>query len=386
MILGAVPLVSNPFGLFARSGAGALLAFVAFGCIGSTTPPPQQPQQQPVQQPPPQPPPEPPPLPRLMVRPIRSVDTPRVPRTSVQDLSRKLNEQIAFSGKYSLAETSTTGGSTAECLVESCELDAAKASATRSLLHTRLIQYAEQCVLLSVLYETESGRNEWAFARAFPCDAAGADAAVSELGSAFLSHSEGSTPGPVWGVAPVQHDIKDVDWASESFGEVLTTLLAAGGKAVVPSSNVAALYQGKKDPSRGCPDKACALKLATAASAQLAVSTKVTKKKQVCTISSSVYETGAKNPTATAKAEGGCAAADLAGGLKTIAGALIEATPPKVPEPVQIEQTPTPSEGTPSSSTDSTPPVGGSDTTGGGSGGSGGTGTSTSAAPADDLR
>lgn len=381
MILGAVPLVSKPFGLCARKSAGALLAFVAFGCIGSTnTSPPQQPQQQPVQQPPPEPPPEPPPLPRLMVRPIRSVDTPRVPRTSVQDLSRKLNEQIAFSGKYSLADTSTTGGG-GECIVESCELDAAKASAARSVLHTRLIQYAEQCVLLSVLYETETARNEWAFTRGFPCDAAGADSAVSELGSAFLSHSEGSTPGPVWGVAPVQHDIKDVDWASESFGEVLTTMLAAGGKAVVPASNVAALYLGKKDPNRGCPDKACALKLATAASAQLAVSTKVTKKKQVCTISSAVYETGAKNPTASAKAEGGCAAADLAGGLRTIAGALIEATPPKVPEPVQVETTPTPSEGTPSSS-DTTPPVGGSD----GSAGGGTTGTATSTPPVDDLR
>jgi hypothetical protein len=186
------------------------------------------------------------------------------------------------------------------------------------------VQYAEQCVLLGVLYETETQKNEWAFVRAFPCDPAGVDHAVSDLASAFLDRAGSIPSGPVYAVAPVQHDINDIAWATESFSELLTTLLAAGGKTIVPASGVAShLPESKKEANKSCPDKNCAIKLASATSAALSVTTKITKKKANCTIATSVYVVATKTSSASASAEGGCGAADIAGGLKTIAGTLI---------------------------------------------------------------
>ncbi len=262
------------------------------------------------------------------MRGIRSVDTPRVPRTLVQDLSKRLSDQIANSGSYTVVETSTVpsgsdDASNADCLTEICELNAAKSMVARSVFHARLVQYAEQCVLVGMMYETETQRNEWAFAKQFACDTASVEGAISDLGTAFLGSLPESPVGPIWAVTPIQHNIEDLAYASESYAEYLTTLLAVGRKVVIPASQVAThLDAGKKDPARACADKKCAIKVALSAGAAHGVATKITKKKANCTVSASVYNVATKTSTQSASAEGGCAAGDIATALKSIATTL----------------------------------------------------------------
>lgn len=263
--------------------------------------------------------------PFLLMRGIRSVDTPRVPRTLVQDLSQRLSDQIARSGSYTVVETSTVPSGSedaapADCLTEACELTAAKQMVARSVLHTRLVQYAEQCVLLGALYETETGKNEWAWAKQFACDSAGVETAINEMGTAFLGTLPEAPSGPIWAVVPIQHNIEDLAYASESYAEYLTTLLASGGKVILPASTVAThLDAGKKDPAKACGDKKCAIKVSFAAGAAHGVAAKITKKKNTCTVSAAVYNVATKTSTQSASADGGCAAGDIATALKTIA-------------------------------------------------------------------
>lgn len=297
-----------------------LVSLVAFGC-GGHKPPPAPP---PKASPPPPPPPPPKPKPPLLYLPaVRSVDTPRVPRAGVEEGSQRLASRIAASETFSLAPVATSSGA-APCVIESCVISAAQQAGARSVLYSRLVQYAESCVLLAVLYDAETSKNEWAFARPVACEPVAVDGAITELGGAFLGRP-GKTPvGPAWAVAPIQHDITDSAFATESWAELLTTLIAASGKTIVPASTVALPLQGKKvEPYKGCPDKKCATEIGATAGAARIVSTKIARKKPTCVLSAAVFDVSTKTSSISAAAKGGCAAADVAEGLRTVATALV---------------------------------------------------------------
>lgn len=314
-------MVSSSAPRFLRLGAVLLISAALVDCKSAPKPAPPPPKPAPA----PPPPPPPPPPPALHLPLIRSVDTPRVQRVQVEELSRKLADRVRQSGTFSIANiaTSTKTEGAPPCFTEACAISAAQQAGIKSVLYSRLVQYAEACVLLGVLYDVESQKNDWAFSHSFPCEAAGVDNAVNELGAAFLARGQPTTRGPAYAVTPIQHDIADIAYASESWAEYLGTLLATGGKTVVPAANVAQPLAGKKEPYKNCPEKKCALELSLTAGAQRAITAKITRKKPLCTVTAAVYDLGTKTSSISASAKGGCAAADIADAMRSIATTLI---------------------------------------------------------------
>ena len=212
----------------------ALLLIASAGCSSSPKPKPPPP-------PPPPPPPvveeEPPPEPSeiVAVSNIRSVETEVV----TAEVTKNLGERLVSSlGPRARALDISGSNDEKGCITESCQLEAATAQSATQLLHTRLIQYEGQCVLVSVLYDVESRRGQWGFSTMLPCDVNGLNEKASEVANAFSSRSDGNSAAPaVFAVVPVQHRLPDLVWATESFGEYLSTQLAAAGLPIVPASS-----------------------------------------------------------------------------------------------------------------------------------------------------
>jgi len=263
--------------------------------------------------------------------PVRSVGTSRVPRQLVEDLSRRMGDRIQGSGTFRLASTSTRAEDV--CLVESCEINAARQAGARAAFHTRLVQYGDSCVLLAALYDAESGHDEWSSTSAFPCEAAAVDAAMGTLSEAFLTRAPPVPRGPVFAVTPIQHDVTEIAFATESFAEYLTTLMSAAGHTTLPASGVASPLVAKKVELNKSCDKGCAIGLAPDATAEKAVVTKITRKNKVCTIVATVHDLATKDSSVSANAKGGCESANIAEGLRTIASALTPAPPKAEPPP-----------------------------------------------------
>lgn len=297
----------------------ASLAFVA--CASTPEPPPPAPAKAPP--PPPPPPPEPPPPPRLAVAPLRAVATGRVPKVLTDDLARKLEDQLYAPGVAPLTNTSTLVDAP-PCVLESCQLSAARSMAAATLLHTRLVQYAEHCVIVSVLYDTPTSQSIWAFSRSMPCEAAPLEEGIAALTTAYKERPPAPAAGPIHAVLPVQHDLEDVAFASESYAELLTTLLAEAGRTLVPASAVSVpLEGGKAEPRKACGDKKCAYELGTNVGANKSVATKIVKKGKSCTLTAAVHDIATKSSTVTATAKVGCDAHLLAEGLRDVSAQLL---------------------------------------------------------------
>jgi hypothetical protein len=194
---------------------------------------------------------------------------------------------------------------------------------TPMLLHTRLVQYAETCLLLGAEYEVSSGLARWGYATTTLCEAAGLEAAVDGLLAAYESRGP-AAEGVTYAVAPVQHDVDDIAYATESYAEYLGTLYAASGRVVVSSPRVAQpLLEAQKELRKGCPDKRCAYELGAAVSASKVVAAKLSKRsKTACTLTAVVHDLATKTATLTATAKVGCGAYEVAEGLRGLSEKL----------------------------------------------------------------
>lgn len=278
---------------------------------------------------PPPPPPAPPPVTEMppperfdvvAVAPIRAVPTDRVPVEAIDDLSRQLVRELGPSAQP--LDIQQEGG----CTKEPCRLDAATTQGATHLLHTRLVQYEGDCLLLSVLYEVPTKKSAWGFVRELPCDASGLPIAVSELTASFAGRPLDVPDRTMFAVAPVQHRIRDLEWASESFGEYMTTLLAEAGYAVTPASVVAQpMIDGGQNPHRDCRRKKCTVSLGINVLAPRVVATELRKqRRKKCSMQSSIWDVGTTTSTRSAKARGGCEAQDIARGLREIVATFAE--------------------------------------------------------------
>ncbi len=304
--------------------AAALALFLA-SCASTPEPPPPPPPVKKAEPPPP--PPEPPPPPRLAVAPLRAVATTRVPATLTESLDGKLKDKLYAPGVAALPATSTSTlaeGGGAPCVLESCQLAAARDLSAATLLHTRLVQYAEHCLIIGVLYDTPTAQSIWAFSRNMPCEAGPLEEGIVALTTAYQERPPALAAGPIHAVLPVQHDIEDIAFASDSYAELLTTLLAEAGRTLVPASSVAVpLEGGKVEPRKGCVDKKCAYELGTNVGANKSVSSKIVKKGKSCVLTAAVHDIATKTSTLTATAKIGCEAHLVADGLRDVASQLV---------------------------------------------------------------
>lgn len=322
--------------IFKQTILGVILA-AACSSSPDEVPPETPPPAMPVD-PKPETPPEPPPKrPGMAVPDIRSVETARVPKQLVLDVSRKLRDQLGMGGMLQILEIGQEEG----CVVEACQLSAAQKTGASHLFHTRLVQYAESCVLLGVLYAAADGKSEWASTQAFPCDEAGVEQAVSSLATKFARRSAPPPAGPVHAVAPIQHKLKDLAWASESWAEYLTTLLAESGKTVIAASVIASNLGDEAEPYQACPDKKCAVGIA--GDAEGIVLGKIAQKRKTCTFTADLITVATKTSSASAKATGGCEASDIADAIRKIGAGLTktvqkEEVPPEEPEEESVPE------------------------------------------------
>jgi hypothetical protein len=253
-----------------------------------------------------------------------------VPRAAVEAISPSLAQRVAGAGRYALvqAPAPTVGADGApRCVTEACERETATREGAEELLYTRLVQYAESCVLLATLYEPKAGANRWAWTQTFACEPAAVEVAVRALGDAFVARNTPPPSGPLFAVAPVQHDVADVAFASESFAPFVTTLLAAAGKNVIIAADVAAkLPPSKLEAARACGTDKCAVELGAAVNAERVVAVRVTKRRAQCTATATVLDVSTKKPLGPpTTSPGGCTAPDLAASLRTVAEAIAAA-------------------------------------------------------------
>ncbi len=283
-------------------------------CSTSSTPPPPPPPTEPP------PPPPPPPADVLAVSAIRGVQTEIVPQALLDSLTERLRAEVGPAGQpLDLASTADP----TKCVSETCRLEAAKAQAAKRLLHTRLIQYDAYCVLLSVLYDVESKQSEWGYASALPCQQEGLTARVSALAAAFANRPPGASKAP-YAVIPVQHKLEDLVWASESFAEYITALLAQSGLTVLPSAFVLeGLGARKETPHRACGGKSCPAELAMAANASQSVTTQIKKRGRKCSVGLAIYSVQTKTSTRSEQVQGGCEAKQIAESIEQAATALL---------------------------------------------------------------
>lgn len=245
-----------------------------------------------------------------------------MPAALIESLGARIGDQLAEPGVVPVSNTSTTGEPT-PCVVESCQLAAARAVSASTVLHTRLVQYAEHCWLLGLLYDAPTGQSLWAFRQAAACEAAPLEEAVSALTAAYRERPPTPAASAIHAVLPVQHEIDDVAFASDSYAEVLTTHLAAAGKTMVPASVVAVPREGQKlEARKGCPDTKCALELGANVGAHKSVATRIVKKRSSCTLTAAIHDLATKTATITATAKVGCEAHQLAGALRDLAEQL----------------------------------------------------------------
>lgn len=228
------------------------------------------------------------------------------------------------------------------CLDEACQLDAAKNQTALSLLHSRLVQYDGNCVLLGVLYDVESKASEWGFVGRFPCSPEGVNDAATQLASAFQKREPPAADRALLVVTPVQHKMNDLLWASESFGEYLTTLLAEAGLKMAPATLVASPLVSKNAPLHtACGNKSCPLELGGALGAAMAVAPQVNTKGKSCELEAKVYTLGKKPTSQSQKAQGGCSAKDLAETIYALSlPAKIKPPAPPPPPPPPAEAPP----------------------------------------------
>ncbi len=203
------------------------------------------------------------------------------------------------------------------------------------MLHTRLVQYEQHCVLLSVLYDVQSRTSRWGFTASLPCEADRLEEGTSQIASAFASRPPnvpGDNGAVTFAIIPVQHRVKELVWATESFAEVLSTMVAEAGFAVVPASVVAENLKNAKEPHRACGTERCALELATSAQAARCITTEIRKRGAKCSVTASSYDVAKKRRIKKTMARGGCEAHEVAASLQQVAKTLLIGTvkaPPK---------------------------------------------------------
>lgn len=262
----------------------------------------------------------------MAVAPLRAVATTRVPAALIESLDGMLKDKLYAPGVATLssASTSTLADAGGPCVVESCQLSSARAMSAATILHTRLVQYAEHCMVVAVLYDTPTAQSIWAFSRNMPCEAGPLEEGIGALSAAYQERPPTPAAGPIHAVLPVQHDIEDIAFASESYAEVLTTLLAEAGRTLVPASSVSVpLEGGKVEPRKGCVDKKCAYELGTNVGANKSISSKIVKKGKSCVLTAAIHDIATKTSTITATAKVGCDAHLLADGLRDVSSQLV---------------------------------------------------------------
>ena len=212
----------------------------------------------------------------MVASPIRGVGSDLISKDALNAAS-----DVLWQGLIGSARRLEVGGE--GCLDEACQLDAAKNQTALSLLHSRLVQYDGNCVLLGVLYDVESKASEWGFVGRFPCSPDGVNDAATQLASAFQKREPPPAARALLVVTPVQHKMNELLWASERFGEYLATLLAEAGLKMAPATLVASPLVSKNAPLHtACGNKSCPVELGGALGAAMAVAPQVNTKGKNC--------------------------------------------------------------------------------------------------------
>lgn len=295
------------------------------------------PEPQPAEPPPPppkveEPPPPPPPPPKLAVTAVRGVATESVPQAVIEKMSAKVASALSAEG-----QRNTVLDLDKDCNAEPCQLEAAKQTPAEHLLHTRIVQYLPTCIVLGTLYNVSSGRGEWGFSKTGECAEGALDATIEELAKSMAARQESAAGSSVFAVAPLQHKMQDLAWATESLAEHLTSLLAAQSRTVVAATAVAkALADKGPDLSRACGNKACAQEAGKAVGADRVVVISVAKRGKGCAVDATTFEVasgkGAKEKTITPPS---CAAQDIAGAMELLAENIASKAEPAGAKPAE---------------------------------------------------